>query len=196
MKKQFLTFAVLGVCGIGVNLYADQSLTQLLVEHNIVRHGDFVLRNGASNAVYVDMRMVFASMNLLKNIAACALKQVSANAYDRICGVPYGAVPLATSMCLAGNKPLLVLRPDAQLYGVQQLIEGLWNQGDRVLVVEDVMTTGKSVLETAEILKSFGLKVTDIIVLVDREQGGVALLKSKGYRIHVLTTLHDLTNCK
>lgn len=173
-------------------MHADQKIAQLLIDHAIVKQGNFTLRSGAQSSLYVDMRRIFGNIDLLKQIATCTLKQLSPDSYDAICGVPYGAVPLATSIALLGNKPLIMMRKEVKKYGTQQRIEGVWHPGDRIILIEDVMTTGQSVLEAAKALQEEGLVVHAIVVIVDREQGGGQLLASHGYQLYALTTIHEL----
>lgn len=161
-------------------------------EHGIVKKGSFTLRSGATSSFYIDMRMLCSHIDLLQDVASSAVGLIDPDKYDHICGVPYGALPLATAMALTMHKPLLFLRKEVKTYGTQQLLEGSWQIGDRVLLVEDVITSGQSIMEAVEKIEAAGLFVAGIIVIVDREAGGMALLQSKGYHATALLQLHEL----
>lgn len=111
-----------------------------------------------------------------------------------VCGVPYTALPLATIVSVQQNIPMLVRRKEAKAYGTKKLIEGIYQAGDTCLIVEDVVTSGSSVLDTVKDLQSEGIVVTDAVVVVDREQGGAANIAKHSVRMHSLFSLSYLLN--
>lgn len=111
-----------------------------------------------------------------------------------VCGVPYTALPLATLVSVQQNIPMLVRRKEAKAYGTKKLIEGIYSEGDTCLIVEDVVTSGSSVLETVKDLASEGIVVTDAVVVVDREQGGAGNISKHNVKMHSLFTLSFLLN--
>jgi uridine monophosphate synthetase len=113
-------------------------------------------------------------------------------AFERIAGIPYAALPLATAAAMELNKPLIYPRREVKEYGTKAAIEGEWHAGETVVVLDDLATTGDTKIETIEKLTGVGLQVRDIVVLIDRGQGAGALLARAGYRLHAVTTLPRL----
>jgi uridine monophosphate synthetase len=108
---------------------------------------------------------------------------------DRIAGIPYAGLPLAVAAGLAGRMPLLYPRREEKGYGTRRRIEGLFKPGERVVLIDDIITDGASKLEAIQPLEEAGLVVKDLVILIDREQGGRELLASKGYTLHSVLTI-------
>jgi uridine monophosphate synthetase len=175
---------------------AQNHLFDLLYENQIVKRGDFTLKSGAKSDIYIDMRAAISSPDLMDEITAGMQNSCSGIPYDRICGVPYGAVSFATALALKVRKPLVMLRKEVKNYGTQKVVEGAYKPGDQVLLVEDVVTTGSSILEAIEELKKQQLVVKNVLVLLDRQQGGAQMLENAGYQVHRLMKLSELQTYK
>ena len=159
----------------------------------IIKFGKFTLKCGIESPFYVDLRPLASDPKILKKLAEHLLEILPKdNKQDLICGVPYAALPMATVMSLLSDIPLIIKRKEAKGYGTKKLIEGIYKQGQSCLLVEDVITSGKSLLETIAEVEKEGLKVSDIVVVLDRQQGGKELLEQKGYRVHTLFTITEV----
>ncbi len=111
--------------------------------------------------------------------------------YDRIAGVPYAGLPIGTAIALATGVPLIYPRKEAKQHGTGKIIEGQWQAGERVVIIEDLITSAGSIIQSAERLREAGLVVEDAIVLIDREQGGMANLAAAGIRGHAVYRLSE-----
>ena len=159
----------------------------------IIKFGKFTLKSGIESPFYVDLRPLASDPKILKKLAEHLLEILPKdNKLDLICGVPYAALPMATVMSLLSDIPLIMKRKEAKGYGTKKLIEGIYKQGQSCLLVEDVITSGKSLLETIAEVEKEGLKVSDIVVVLDRQQGGKELLEQKGYRVYTLFTITEV----
>lgn len=160
----------------------------------VIKFGRFTLKSGIESPFYVDLRPLASEPRILKNLSSHLLKLLKLENIDVICGVPYAALPMATAMSLESDIPLIIKRKEAKSYGTKKLIEGIYKKGQNCLLVEDVITSGKSLLETITEVENEGLKVTDIVVVLDREQGGKKFLEEKGYRVHTLFSISEGVN--
>ncbi|NML58940.1 orotidine-5'-phosphate decarboxylase [Chryseobacterium cheonjiense] len=158
----------------------------------IIKFGRFTLKSGIESPFYVDLRPLASDPKILKNLANYLLDMLPLDNFDLICGVPYAALPMATAMSLESYIPLIIKRKEAKNYGTKKLIEGIYQKGQNCLLVEDVITSGKSLIETIAEVEQEDIKVADIVVVLDREQGGKQLLESKGYRVHTLFNISEV----
>ena len=111
---------------------------------------------------------------------------------ERIAGVPYAALPIGTAVSLTADVPMIYPRKEVKAHGLGKDIEGAWEEGDRVVIIEDLITSGGSTVKSAERLRAAGLVVEHAIVLIDREQGGVENLAAAGITAHSVVKLSEI----
>lgn len=161
-----------------------------LYEIGAIQFGQFKLKSGQTSSIYLNLRKIISYPNLLRTIAKAMWEAVEQCQFDLICGVPYTALPIATCISLEHHIPMILRRKEKKEYGTKQMIEGEFQPGQRCLIVEDVVTTGSSIIETATDLEQAGLTITDLVALIDREEGGRENLAP--YHLHTILSLSDI----
>ncbi|EDP46408.1 orotate phosphoribosyltransferase [Rickettsiella grylli] len=170
----------------------NKSLLDVLINNNVIKRGQFTLRSGEISPIYIDCRSLISDPSLLRAVSVALWNKIKPVKPNLLCGVPYTALPMATTISLEQNLPMLICRKEIKNYGTKKQVEGIFQVGQNCLMIEDVVTTGSSVLHVIEVLKNHGLHVTDIVALVDREQGGKETIKAAGCQLHSVYTLNEI----
>ncbi|GFS32904.1 uridine 5'-monophosphate synthase [Nephila pilipes] len=169
-------------------------LRSQLIGIEILQLGQFTLKSGLISPIYIDLRRIISYPEIVKFLAQSVhIKLIESGIKtDVICGVPYTALPIASVYSVLYEVPMVMKRKEAKDYGTKKMVEGITQKGLKCLIIEDIVTTGSSVIETAEVLRQEGLIVTDCIVVLDRLQGGEKNLNSAGIKLHSLFNIHDI----
>jgi orotate phosphoribosyltransferase len=169
---------------------------RILVKTGAIRFGLFRLSSGKLSPYYVDLRMILgdsrglrAVMDIYEKIARSDVRQSS---FDRVAGVPTAGIPYAAILAYRLRKPFLYVRKEPKSHGAQRMIEGQLLPGERVAVVDDLITTGKNTLQAVEAIRTEGGQVEDVVVLIDREEGGPAALARAGVKLHSFVSVSNL----
>ncbi len=167
-------------------------LADSLLAAGCIKFGDFTLKSGLQSPIYVDLRQIISYPRLLEQIGAAYLPILKGLQFDRIAGLPYAAIPIATSVSVQGGYPMIYPRKEVKAYGTKAEIEGEYHAGETVVIIDDLATTGGSKFEAIEKLTGAGLKVKDVVVLVDRQSGAKEALAEAGYAMHAVLTITEM----
>jgi uridine monophosphate synthetase len=163
-----------------------------LLEAGCIKFGEFTLKSGLKSPIYIDLRQIISHPLLLEQVGAAYLPLLQELHFDRLAGLPYAAIPIATAICLAGGYPMIYPRKEVKQYGTKAEIEGEYHAGETAVVIDDLATTGGSKFEAIEKLTAAGLKVQDVVVLVDRQSGAREALQAAGFHLHAVLTITQL----
>ena len=166
-------------------------LINILKENQVFKTGKFTLSSGKESDYYIDMKKAITEPNILKTIAELINQAITNDNIDKIAGPALGAVPIATALSLQSNIPLLMIRKEKKDYGTSKLIEGELNEGDNVIVVEDVTTTGGSLIKAIKAIQKNGGTVKKAFVVVDREEGAVNEFKKENIVFEPLISVNE-----
>ena len=170
------------------------SLIDSLKECEAIKFGDFTLASGKKSKYYIDIKKASASPRILKHIAHEISEKIKLHSIDAdyIGCVALGGVPVAVAVSLEMDMPLIIIRKEAKEYGTKGQVVGDFIRNSTVLMVEDVATTGGSVLKAIRLLKDEGLKINHVIVVVDREEGAKKALEDEGVELIALVRIGEL----
>jgi uridine monophosphate synthetase len=163
-----------------------------LFEAGCVKFGEFTLASGKTSPIYVDLRRVISFPEVSRRVVAAYVDVVNSLAFDHVAAVPYAALPAAAAIALHLGRPMIYPRKEVKGHGTGQAIEGAFTPGQTAVAIEDVITSGGSIVAAIQTMQDAGLKVQDVVVLVDREQGGRVALAEKGLRLHTVFTISQI----
>ena len=163
-----------------------------LYDIGAVRLGKFKLHSGKKSRIYLDLRLLVSFPDALRQAAAIYHAILATLAFDLLAAPPLAGLPLGTAVSLDMNVPMVFPRKTAKSYGTGKAIEGVWEVGQTAVIIDDVITSGDSILQAIVPLKAAGLQVRDAVILVDREQGGRQTLADNNYALHAAMTIRQL----
>lgn len=169
-----------------------ESLVLTLFDIKAVRFGRFELHSGKISPIYIDLRLLASYPDALRQAAATYRQILQDQPFDLLAATPLAGLPIGTAISLDMNMPLIYPRQTAKSYGTGKQIEGHWNVGQTAIVIDDLITTGDSLLKGIAFLKAAGIQVQSAVVLIDREQGGKKTLHEQGYTLHSAMTLSQM----
>ncbi|MCD6421490.1 MAG: orotate phosphoribosyltransferase [Thaumarchaeota archaeon] len=171
--------------------YIDEVVT-LLRRSNCLRRGEFTLSSGRKTRVYIDLRSILSHPKEFKMLVSFCNQSIKGLDFEVLAGVESSGIPLATALALENDLPMIYVRKEAKAHGLGKIIEGDFKPGRKVLVVDDVATTGSSLARAVEALRSAGLLVSDAFTIVDRREGAGERLASLNVKLTPLITLDQI----
>jgi orotate phosphoribosyltransferase len=173
-------------------------IAKILTNIDALKFGLFKLTNGKVSPYYIDLRIIPSFPDAFRDICdfyiEAITKQVGTKNFDRIAGVPIAGIPFASQVAYNLRKPFLYVRKGAKMHGRERRVEGILVSGDRVLLLDDLLTTGLTMKTAAEAVRAEGGVVTEAVAFLDREEGGKELLEQNGIKLHALLKITDVAN--
>jgi len=177
---------------------ADQKreLALALADIGALKFGEFTYKSGATGPMYLDLRLFISYPKVMKLVATLYADILKDLHYDRLAGVAYAALPIAGAISLELEQPWIFLRKEglAKAHGLGKSLEGEFNDGDTVVMIEDLANSATSLLEVIPAIEAQGLQVKDAVVLLDYQRGGSEKLAAAGYTLHAFMTVHELVD--
>ncbi len=178
--------------------YLMKQVSLSLIRNDALKIGDYILRSGKKSPYYVDLRLSISNhiaMDWIANsLARIVINEIGREKIDKIMGVPTAGIPFATIVSQKLAKPMLYYRRERKEHGVRKKIEGILERNDRILMIDDLITTGQSVIDAAEAAREQGGIVCELVVLLDREQGGRESIRRNNIEPHVLFNISEAFN--
>ena len=176
-----------------VRMKAD--LIQILLRTGAIKFGTFTLASGKLSPYYIDLRLLPSYPEAFRKIlgfyVALAKTDIGLKNFDRIAGIPTAGIPFSAVLAFNLEKPFLYVRKEIKTHGRERRVEGLLMPGDRILLVDDLITTGTSLLGAADAVTAEGAVVKNVLVLIDREEGGKQALSKLGIKLHYLLKISE-----
>ena len=176
-----------------LNQHPYQDLVLQLYDIGCILFGDYVQASGATFSYYIDLRKIISKPQIFQQVLNAYADILNDLIFDRIAGIPYGSLPTATGLSLRLNYPMIFPRKEVKAHGTRRVIEGNFQPGETVVVVDDILISGKSAMEGAGKLESGGLIIKDIVVFIDHESGVKERLKDNGYCAHSVLSISEIT---
>jgi len=174
-----------------------KEFTVFLHQNKAIKFGNFTLSSGKKSSYYVDLRVVpsfpHQFRKMVKGLQALISEQIGYDNFDCLASVPTGGLVVTSALAIETVKPLVYVRSQPKDHGTSKSIEGKIEKGAKILMIDDVATTGGSVSNAITLLKETGAKITDAYVVINRMEGADQLLQSQGVKLHSLTNILEIT---
>ncbi len=167
-------------------------LIRTLYEIGAIKEGEYILKSGNQSPIYIDMRRIISFPDIYQYVVDLLAKEIDGLESDHIGAVPLAGLPLVSGISILYQRSMIMPRKEKKMHGTAQAIEGVYKNGETVILIDDVITSGSTVLQLIEELKKEGLRVKDVVVFIDREQGARKRLEKKGITLRSVCTLSEI----
>jgi orotate phosphoribosyltransferase len=175
-----------------------EKMANILFKLDAVKFGVFKLTSGKASPYYIDLRVIPSFPDAFREICDFYIEyitnQIGLKNFDRMAGIPLAGIPFASQIAYNLKKPFLYVRKGIRLHGRERRVEGVLVSGDRVLLIDDLLTTGLTLKTAADAVRAEGGVVTQAIVFLDREEGGRQLVEKNGIKLHALMKISEIAN--
>jgi orotate phosphoribosyltransferase len=180
------------------SLDRKEKMANILFKIDAVKFGVYKLSSGKASPYYIDLRVIPSFPDAFREICDFYADYITTNIelknFDRIAGIPLAGIPFATQIAYNLKKPFLYVRKGVKLHGRERRVEGVLASGDRVLMVDDLVTTGITLKQACDAVRAEGGIVTEAIAFLDREEGGKQILEQNGIKMHALLKISEIAN--
>ena len=170
----------------------NEKIAKALTDANVVKFGEFTLASGMKSPIYVDLRVLPSYPDSMATVTEELVKAVKKLKPEVIAGAETAGIPLATAISLKTKLPMIYVRKRPKSYGTQEMIEGILKKDAKTILIDDMATNAFSKIRFVDGIKQAGGIVNDVLIVLDREQGGVEALAEKDIKLHSLITLKEL----
>lgn len=178
------------------SLSLKEQMANILFKVDAVKFGVFKLSSGKASPYYIDLRVIPSFPDAFHEICESYAKYITdpigVKNFDRIAAIPIAGIPFASQIAYNLNKPFIYVRKGIHLSGRERRVEGVLASGDKVLLIDDLITTGFSLKESAEAVRAEGGVVSDAVVFLDREEGGRELLEMSNVKLHSVLKISEI----
>jgi orotate phosphoribosyltransferase len=181
-----------------VTLDKKDRMANILYKIDAIKFGVYKLSSGKASPYYIDLRVIPSFPDAFREIcdsyAQYITEEIGLKNFDRIAGIPLAGIPFASQIAYNLKKPFLYVRKDIKLHGRERRVEGILVSGEKVLLIDDLLTTGLTLKNAAEVVRAEGGVVSDAVAFLDREEGGKQLLEQSGVKVHPLLNISEIAN--
>jgi orotate phosphoribosyltransferase len=180
------------------NISQKERMANILFKIDALKFGVFKLTSGKASPYYIDLRVIPSFPDAFREICESYGQYISSEigvkSFNRIAAIPMAGLPFASQIAYNLKKPFLYVRKGIRLHGRERRVEGILVSGDKVLLIDDLLTTGLTLKKAADAVRAEGGVVTEAVVFLDREEGGLQLLEKNGIKLHALLKMSEVAN--